>query len=88
MQNHSRDEFEQIPKMRRLKNYTKMSKEGLIIALLKPERSLAELSSNNYNNDRIKGVKKSLNEVTDRLFEPEIKKLGKIFIVYKKEESF
>ena len=81
MQNHSRDEFEQIPKMRRLKNYTKMSKEGLIIALLKPERSLAELSSNNYNNDRIKGVKKSLNEVTDRLFEPEIKKLGKIFIV-------
>ena len=81
MQNHSRDEFEQIPKMRRLKNYTKMSKEGLIIALLKPERSLAELSSNNYNNDRIKGVEKSLNEVTDRLFEPEIKKLGKIFIV-------
>ena len=81
MQNHWRDEFEQIPKMRRLKNYTKMSKEGLIIALLKSERSLAELSSNNYNNDRIKGVKKSLNEVTDRLFEPEIKKLGKIFIV-------
>ena len=81
MQNHSRDEFEQIPKMRRLKNYTKMSKEGLIIALLKSERSLAELFSNNYNNDRIKGVKKSLNEVTDRLFEPEIKKLGKIFIV-------
>ena len=81
MQNHSRDEFEQIPKMRRLKNYTKMSKEGLIIALLKSERSLAELSSNNYNNDRIKGVKKSLNEVTDRLFEPEIKKLGKIIIV-------
>ena len=81
MQNHSRDEFEQIPKMRRLKNYTKMSKEGLIIALLKSERSLAELSSDNYNNDRIKGVKKSLNEVTDRLFEPEIKKLGKIFIV-------
>ena len=81
MQNHSRDEFEQIPKTRRLKNYTKMSKEGLIIALLKSERSLAELSSNNYNNDRIKGVKKSLNEVTDRLFEPEIKKLGKIFIV-------
>ena len=81
MQNRSRDELQQIPKMRRLKNYTKMSKEGLIIALLKSERSLAELSSNNYNNDRIKGVKKSLNEVTDRLFEPEIKKLGKIFIV-------
>ena len=74
--------------MRRLKNYTKMSKEGLIITLLKSKRSLGELSSNNYDNDGIKGVKKSLNEVTDRLFEPEIKKLGKIFIVSKKEESF
>ena len=35
MQNQSRDELEQIAKMRRIKNYEKMSKEGLIIALLK-----------------------------------------------------
>ena len=35
MQNQSRDELEQIAKIRRIKNYEKMSKEGLIIALLK-----------------------------------------------------
>ena len=32
--------------------------EGLIIALLKAKRSLAELSNNNFDNDRIKGIKK------------------------------
>ena len=39
----------------RIKNYEKMSKEGLIIALLKSKRSLAELFNNNFDNDRIKG---------------------------------
>ena len=43
MQNQSRDELEQIAKMRRIKNYKNMSKEGLLIALLKSEQSLAEL---------------------------------------------
>ena len=35
IQNQSQDELEQIAEMRRIKNYEKMSKEGLIIALLK-----------------------------------------------------
>ena len=43
MQNQSRDELEQIAKMRCIKNYKNMSKEGLLIALLKSEQSLAEL---------------------------------------------
>ena len=42
IQNQSQDELEQIAEMRRIKNYEKMSKEGLIIALLKSKRSLAE----------------------------------------------
>ena len=37
----------------------KMSKEELAIALLKSKRSLAELFNNNFNNDRIKGIKKN-----------------------------
>ena len=37
MQNQSRDELEQIAKMRHIKNYKNMSKEGLLIALLKSE---------------------------------------------------
>ena len=32
MQNQSRDQIGQIAEMRRIKNYEKMSKEGLIIA--------------------------------------------------------
>ena len=34
MRNQSRDEVEQIAKMKRIKNYKRMSKEKLIIALL------------------------------------------------------
>ena len=42
MQNQSRDELEQITKMRRIKNYKNISKEGLLIALLKSEQSRAK----------------------------------------------
>ena len=59
MQNQSRDELEQIAEMRIIKNYKKMLKEGLVIALLKSKRSLAELFNNNFDNDRIKGIKKN-----------------------------
>ena len=47
----SQNELEEISKMRRIKNYKNMSKEGLLIALLKSEQSLAELY--NLNNVEI-----------------------------------
>ena len=47
----SQNELEEISKMRRIKNYKNMSKEGLLIALLKSEQSLAELY--NLNNAEI-----------------------------------
>ena len=37
MKNLPQNELEKIAKMRRIKNYKKMSKEGLLIALLKSE---------------------------------------------------
>ena len=43
MSNLSRNELEQISKMRRVKDYKNMSKEELVIALLKSEQSCAEL---------------------------------------------
>ena len=43
MQNRSQNELEQIAKMRRIKNYKTMSREELLIALLKSEQSHAEL---------------------------------------------
>ena len=54
MQNQSQGELEQIAEIRRIKNYEKISKGGLIIALLKSKRSLAELFKNNFDNDRIR----------------------------------
>ena len=43
IQNLSQNESDQITKMRRIKNYKNMSKEELLIALLRWEQSLAGL---------------------------------------------
>ena len=63
MQNQSRDELEQIAKMRRIKSYEKMSKEQLLISLLKLKRSSAELFNNNLNNGKISEIKKILSKL-------------------------
>ena len=84
MQNQSWDELEQIAEMR-IKNYEKMSKEGLIIALLKSKRSLAELLNNKFDNDRIKGTKKILNELRDSLTREYRKKISKK--LYKRDNT-
>ena len=87
MQNQSRDELEQIAEMRRIKNYEKMSKEGLIIALLKSKRSLAELFRNNFDNDRISGIKKILNKLRDILTEEYRKEIKKKLYEIKNKRS-
>ena len=56
----SQNDLEQIAKMRRIKNYKRVSKKELIIALLKSKRSIAELFNNNLDNDKISDIKKSL----------------------------
>ena len=47
MRSLSRDELEQIAKIRKIKNYEDMKKEDLIISLLKSKESIAELFNNN-----------------------------------------
>ena len=79
MLNLSQNELEQITEMRRIKNYAKMSKEGLIIACLKSKHSLAELFNNNFDNDRIKVIKKTLNGLRDNLTKEYRKKIKKSF---------
>ena len=64
MKNQLQDELEKIAKMRRIENYEKISREGLIIALLKSKRSVAELFNNNFDNGRIREIKKIPNELT------------------------
>ena len=59
MHNQLQNELEQIAKTRRIKNYGRMSKEELIIALLKSKRSIAEDFNNNLDNDKISGMETS-----------------------------
>ena len=82
MHNQSRDELERIAKIRRIKNYEEMSKEELIISLLKSKQSIAELFNNNnlYDNEisdirrilsRLRDIlpKKDRKEIKDKLYE-------------------
>ena len=54
-----------------------MSKEGLIIALLKLKASLAELFNNNLDNDKISEIKKILKKLRDILTKEYRKKIKK-----------
>ena len=85
MRGQSRDELERTAKIRRIKNYEGMTKEELIISLLKSKQSIAELfnnNSNNNNNDshlydnKISGIRRILNRLRDilsRKYKKEIK---------------
>ena len=63
----STDELEQITKIRRIKNYEKMTKEELIISLLKSKQSIVELFNNNLNNNKISDTRKITNRLRDIL---------------------
>ena len=67
MRGLSRDELEQIAKIRRIKNYEDMKKEDLIISLLKSKESIAELFSDNHHNNEISDIRRILNRLRDIL---------------------
>ena len=86
MQGQSRDELERIAKMRRSKNHKRMSKEELIIALLKSKRGLAELFNDNLDDSKISDIRRILNRLRDVLpkrIRKEIKK--KLYEIENKE---
>ena len=66
MWNLLQNELEQIAKMRRIKNYKKMSKEELLIALLKSKQSPAELYKSKSNNVEIEETEKCFNELRNK----------------------
>ena len=66
MRDQSRDELEQIAKLRIIKNYEEMSKEELIISVLKSKQSIAELF-NNLDDDKISDIRRILNRLRDIL---------------------
>ena len=66
MQNLSQNELEKIAKMRHIKNHKNMSKEELLISLLKTEQSIAELRRSKDNNAEIEETKNIFNELRNR----------------------
>ena len=71
MRGLSRDELEQIAKIRRIKNYEDMKKEDLIIFLLKSKESIAELfndnNNNNHSDNEISDIRRILHRLRDIL---------------------
>ena len=63
MRGLSRDELEQIAKIRRIKNYEDMKKEDLIISLLKSKQSIAEIFNNNLYDNKISDIRRILNRL-------------------------
>ena len=80
MRDQSRDELERIAKIRRIKNYEEMSKEELIISLLKSKQSIAELFNNNLDDDKISDIKRILNRLRDILPKKHRKEIKKSFM--------
>ena len=77
MLNLSQNELEQIAKMRHIKNYKNMSKEDLLIALLKSEHSLGELYKSKSNNAEIEETKKLFDKLRDKFWRSKIKEIRK-----------
>ena len=79
--NHlSKNKLEQIAKNRRIKNYKDMSKENLLIALLKSNQSHTELRKNEDNNNtEIEETIKIFNKLRNNFSKKEIKKIRRKF---------
>ena len=79
MRNLSQNELEQIRKMRHIKNYKNMSREELLIALLKWKQIHVELRGSKDNNADIEETKKKFNGLRNRFSKEKRKKIRKKF---------
>ena len=83
MQYLSRNKLEQIAKTRGIKDYKNVSKENLLIALLKSEQSITELPRSKDNNSKTEEIKTFFNELRSRFSEEKLKKLEERFVLEK-----
>ena len=63
MRGQSQDELERIAKIRGIKNYEEMTKEELIISLLKSKQSIAEFFNNNLYDNKISDIRRIVNRL-------------------------
>ena len=75
MNNLLLNKLKQIAKIRHIKNYEDMSKEDLLIALLKSNKSHTELRKSQCNNEERGETKKLFNELRNNFSKEEIKKI-------------
>ena len=79
------DELEWITKIRRIKNYEKMTNEELIISILKSKQSVSKFFDNNNNNNndlydnKISDIKRILNGLRDILSKNDRKEIDKLY---------
>ena len=69
------DELKQIAITRHITNYKDISKEDLLIALLKSNKRNAELLNNKSNNMEARKTKKLFNKLKNKFSEDEINKI-------------
>ena len=86
MNNLSLNVLEQMAIARHIKNYKDMSKEDLLIALLKSDQSYTELLKIDNSNTEIGETKKLFNNLRNNFSREEIKKLKEKF--HKKERVY
>ena len=85
MKNLMQNELEQTAEMRHMKNYKNMSREKLLIALLKSEQSHAELYKNKSNNKEIEETRKFFNKIRNELLKWKTKEIRKYLSEREKE---
>ena len=67
IQNILQNELDQIAEMKHIKNYKNMSREELLIALLKSNQSHSELYESKSNNAEIEETKNFFNEIRNKI---------------------
>ena len=83
MNNLSENKLKQIAMTIHIKNYKDMSKEDLLIALLKSNQSHIELRKSEDNNTEIEETKKIFNELRNNFSKKEVKKIRRKFYLKK-----
>ena len=88
MNNLLLNKLKQIAKIRHIKNYEDMSKEDLLIALLKSNKSHTELWKSEYNNVEIRETKKLFNELRNNFSKEEIRKIRRKFYLVESVDKY
>ena len=83
MNNFSENKLKKIAKSRLIKKYEDMSKEDLIITLLKSNQSYTELRKSEDNNTEIEETKKIFNELRNNFSRKKLHNIREIFYLKK-----